>query len=350
MNFSSDFPHQIGPYTFSKYIGEGRNGSHALYTKSNNNSLFFFKILKKSIFENQSKLLQYKEKIYKLMEHNAPNLLKYEDFYEDDSKFYIVTKYCSKGNIGKLILSKGSMSEQVARSVFKQLFTSLNYLHHNLHIAHRDIKVENIVIDSDFTPYFTDFDYAALTDSKGYALNHQSKTDKDVCGTFLYNAPEILKSKDGNYNLFSADIWSLGVVLYTAIAGQLPWNATGKETIEQQIEKGEYPNLSTFSMELVDLLSILLQTDPKARATYDVIVSHPWFVKERKTPWYSSSAAIIHVCDTLIGSNHETFATTYPRHKESRNVQVQHKRIPLSKTRMGGRMDVARSQLIPTFY
>ena len=349
MSLAFDFPQQIGPYTFSKYLGEGRNGLHALYEKSNNKTLYFFKIINKSIFQNQSQLLQFKEKIYKLIENNPPNVLKYEDFYEDETKYFIVTKYCSKGNIGKLILSKGSISEPVARSVFKQLFTSLNYLHHNLHIAHRDIKVENIVLDSDFTPYFTDFDYAVLTDADGFPLNRQSKSEKDVCGTFLYNAPEILKSKDGNYNLFSADIWSLGVVLYTTIAGQLPWNATGKETIEQQIEKGEYLNLSTFSMELVDLLSILLQTDPKRRATYDAIITHPWFLRERKTSWYSTSASIIQVYDNVI-AHHETFATTYPKHKESLNVPVQHKRIPLSKVRNGGRMDIARSQMIPTFF
>ena len=282
-------PEKIGPYQYLKFLNNGRISKHALFQHTINGTIHFFKIFEKSSFTNQIKYLHFIEKIKVISSLECPGLITYDDYFEDSHKIYLVSRYCPKGNIGDMIVTKGRLSENVARSIFRSLVQVLRYLQQN-DIAHRDIKVENIVFDANWDVFLTDFDYATKTNDDGFKMSREDNDNDDICGTFLYNAPEIMKVSDEKYDLFKADVWSLGIILYTMVAGQFPYNVNEKMSIKEQIESGRVVMDSSFSPELSDLLSQILNIDPEKRLGVDKIIAHPWLSKRRRNLSYSKSS------------------------------------------------------------
>ena len=97
----------------------------------------------------------------------------------------------------------------------------------------------------------------------------------EQCGTPAYIAPEILK--DRGYDGFGVDIWSTGVVLYAMVYGTVPFRATDMSDLHKLIMKGKYTLKPDVSEEVRDLLSKMLEVDPKKRYTIPEILCHPWF-------------------------------------------------------------------------
>lgn len=103
------------------------------------------------------------------------------------------------------------MDENVAKALALPLFTALAHCHHN-NIAHRDIKLENVIIDSNLNPFLIDF---------GFACVGSEKIISQFCGTPAYMAPEIVRKKP--YYGPSADNWALGVLVYKLVTGFFPF-------------------------------------------------------------------------------------------------------------------------------
>jgi len=102
--------------------------------------------------------------------------------------------------------------EKDCQKIFSQLISGMDYCHKK-NICHRDIKLENIIIDSDLNVKLIDFGFATLTSS--------SRLLNFFCGTPSYMPPEIVEKVD--YNGILADIWSLGILLYTLLCGAFPF-------------------------------------------------------------------------------------------------------------------------------
>jgi serine/threonine protein kinase len=126
-------------------------------------------------------------------------------------------------------MHKKRLSEREARYIFKQIVTSIHYCHLN-HIVHRDIKVENILLDSNWRVKLADFGFSS-TFKQGELL--------DVwCGSPQYCAPELYKAQ--LYDGPKVDIWSLGVVLYVLVCGYLPFEAQQFTKLRSQVISGSY--------------------------------------------------------------------------------------------------------------
>ncbi|KAI1314602.1 hypothetical protein EDD11_001945 [Mortierella claussenii] len=153
-------------------------------------------------------------------------------------------------------------SESQARMIFKQIVECVEYLN-SRGICHRDIKDENIVIDNDFQVKLIDFGSAVIIPRP------QGKLFDRFYGTINYASPEILKGE--KYRAEAAEIWSLGILLYTILYGEVPFNDP------VQAISGPYitPRVRS-SSECLHLLNWMLAKSPERRATIDDVVSHPW--------------------------------------------------------------------------
>jgi calcium-dependent protein kinase len=130
-----------------------------------------------------------------------PHIVKILDIFDEDIYLFIIEEYCEGGDLTSFLMRNRVLNEDLTRSIIRQVLTTLNYLH-SKGITHRDVKLENILINKSLT---------------------------DVCGTPYYIAPEVLK---GNYNE-KCDIWSTGVIAYLLLCGKPPF--TGYEKNEFDI-------------------------------------------------------------------------------------------------------------------
>ncbi|KAK3832900.1 MAG: kinase-like domain-containing protein [Linnemannia elongata] len=155
-------------------------------------------------------------------------------------------------------------TEIQARVIFKQIVDCVHYLN-SRGICHRDIKDENIVIDNDFRVKLIDFGSAVIIPKP------QGKVFDRFYGTINYASPEILKGE--KYRAESAEIWSLGILLYTILYGEVPFNDP------VQAISGSYiaPRVKS-SDECLHLLNWMLAKKPEQRATIEEIAKHPWIV------------------------------------------------------------------------
>lgn len=121
---------------------------------------------------------------------------------------------CAGGDLLNYVRRRRRLKEDVAKSIFKQIIEGLDYCH-SKSILHRDIKLDNILLDSEGEVKICDFGVSKIV-KPGEIMNEQ-------CGTPAYIAPEILRDK--GYQGFAADIWSVGVVLYAMLYGTVPFKA-----------------------------------------------------------------------------------------------------------------------------
>jgi calcium-dependent protein kinase len=158
-----------------------------------------------------------------------------------------------------------------------QIGKAIKYLH-GFGIVHRDLKLENVMM-SDSTeksmPKLVDFGLAKIIGP--------SETATEPFGTLGYVAPEVLKKQPYT---FSCDVWSFGCIIYAMLSGSLPFDhESQKETIRMTLEDKlvfDLPCWDTLSDTCKDLITKLLQKNPKNRISLDEAMSHKWFAEQNK--------------------------------------------------------------------
>lgn len=144
-------------------------------------------------------------------------------------------------------------------------------------MVYSDIKPENILLESDdpnnLNVKITDFGFACFFDPKQGGL-------KEVLGSPLYMAPEIIKEQPYNHKV---DIWSIGVITYILLSGRPPFKGRSKQEIFRSILHGElsfdHPIWDKISPEAKDFISKALDKDASKRADTKVLLDHPWLYK-----------------------------------------------------------------------
>jgi len=138
-------------------------------------------------------------------------------------------------------------------------------------IIHRDIKLENILLDENNKAIVGDWGFAGYWSSE--------KKIKCNWGSIFYAAPEVLLGRE--YTGPEIDIWSLGVVLYAMITGRLPFAGNNNAEVAQNIIMGNYKVPSSCSNNLSDLIYSMLQVDQNIRFNITQIKAHPWVSGEK---------------------------------------------------------------------
>lgn len=170
------------------------------------------------------------------------------------------------------------ISEEKWRAIFKQIVTAIKYLHKTLHVIHRDLKAENILFGDDGNIRLVDFGLSRqiINDSNNNDDGDDNILNMTACGTPTYMAPEVLLKNEYS---FSADIWSIGILLYLTITGEFPFAESSIPLLISKIcnEELAFPDDVDISDELKDLIQCLLRKNPAERIDIDSILQHPWF-------------------------------------------------------------------------
>lgn len=190
-----------------------------------------------------------------------------EEFEVHHSRF-IVSEFASKGNLLQWAQRLKSLSEEVLRPLFQNILLGVKQVH-ALGVVHRDLKPENILIDKHERAKIADFGLAQHT-----GLNRRLS---DLCGSPAYQAPETFAHQE--YDGFEADVWSLGVVFYQTVYGEVPFVADKVEDMPEKLRKKKlaFPANPEASNKLKDLLNRMLQKEPERRVSLDQALNHVWF-------------------------------------------------------------------------
>uniref|UniRef100_A0A3B4AYX5 SNF-related serine/threonine-protein kinase n=1 Tax=Periophthalmus magnuspinnatus TaxID=409849 RepID=A0A3B4AYX5_9GOBI len=201
----------------------------------------------------------------KLVQH--PNVVRLYEVIDTATKLYLILELGDGGDMYDCIMKhEGGLSEEVAKCYFAQIVHAISYCH-QLHVVHRDLKPENVV-------FFEKQGIVKLTDF-GFSNRFQpGKTLNTSCGSLAYSAPEILLGDE--YDAPAVDIWSLGVILFMLVCGQPPFQEANDSETLTMIMDCKYNVPVHISAACRDLISHMLQRDPKKRATLAQIETHDW--------------------------------------------------------------------------
>ena len=194
---------------------------------------------------------------------------------ETDKYIGIILEYASGGELFDHILAHRYLRERDAAKLFSQLISGVWYIHQKK-IVHRDLKLENLLLDRHRNVIITDFGFANRFEHRSDDLMQTS------CGSPCYAAPELVIS-EGLYVGSAVDIWSCGVILYAMLAGYLPFdddpanpdgdniNLLYKYIVNTPLSFPDY-----ISAEARDLLGMMLVPDPTRRSSLEGVMRHPW--------------------------------------------------------------------------
>ncbi|KAL4424840.1 hypothetical protein ABPG77_011090 [Micractinium sp. CCAP 211/92] len=196
---------------------------------------------------------------------NHVAVVKLFEYVETRDCVYIMMEAAKRGSLLDYVRDRKKLPESEAVIIFQQLLHALQFCHRK-DVVHRDIKLENILIDSAGHMKLIDFGLC------GYFV--AGKRLRCHCGSPSYAAPEIVARKD--YLGPPVDVWSLGVVLFAMLAGYLPFHAKEKKQLSEKILAGVYKPAAWMSSSAQDLISRMLTLDPEQRITLEAVWAHPW--------------------------------------------------------------------------
>ena len=282
-------------YKFISNISSGSFGKVIKAIKLSTNEEVAIKIIKKNTYNSS---LKEEIKILKNCEHK--NILKFIDYIETNSKFFIIMELLKGGTLKNFILNNKNLSEEKISIIIKQILSAVNYLH-NKNICHRDIKPENIM--------FKDNSYSELKliDFGLSIKNFYDLGEKDYCGTFRYMAPEILENKIYNKKI---DLFSVGIILYELISnGVHPFinennnvfdsenNNKKKINIKKYVDDIKNFNVNKIngkiSKNFEDFLHRLLEYEPFYRLNAHEALIHPFITRKNEDFKYNNYFEIL---------------------------------------------------------
>ena len=196
------------------------------------------------------------------------NVVQLYDVIETNDHFCLVMEYAAGGELFDYVKRKAPLTESSAKSIFVPILKVVAFLHMN-HIVHRDIKLENILLDDKGRLLLSDFGFARVYQESDGLLS-------SICGTAHYEPPEVLRGE--KYNPYKTDSWALGVCLYVLIFNEFPFQMRSLTDTLQNIIKCDlkFPVGKTASPEVLDLLKKLLNKDADERLTAIDALAHEW--------------------------------------------------------------------------
>ncbi|KAF6764483.1 other/PLK protein kinase [Ephemerocybe angulata] len=209
-------------------------------------------VTKSALKTKKAKTKLYAEiKIHRSLSH--PNIVTFQDCFEDDANVYITLDLCPSGSLMDLLRRRRRFTEPETRFFLLQLIGACHYLHTH-QVIHRDLKLGNLFLDGKMNVQVGDFGLAALIERGG-------REEED--------------------DFFEVDVWSVGVILYTLVVGRPPFQTKEVKEIYKRIRDNEYefPPERHISSAVKHLIQEILTPNPAERPTLHEIVDHPFFVQ-----------------------------------------------------------------------
>ncbi|GJQ75059.1 hypothetical protein Trydic_g9674 [Trypoxylus dichotomus] len=210
---------------------------------------------------------------------NHPHIIQVQNIFQRRQKFYVFMRYAENGDLLDFVIKKGALSEPQARVWFRQIALAVHYLH-EMGVAHRDLKCENIFITAHYNIRLADFGFAR------YAIDDHGKTitSDTFCGSISYAAPEIIRGL--TYYPKHADVWSLGVILYVILNRAMPFDDANVKVLydQQMCRKWRFrPKVvNTLSKECKTLVGRLLEPNISSRWDIVKVVNSDWIAMDER--------------------------------------------------------------------
>lgn len=268
----------VGNYTLGKLIGKGSFGkvylaNHKLSngSKVRNSILSVWtlpvadckQVVLKSAKKDDANLAR---EIHHHRQFTHPHIARLYEVIVTEELVWLVLEYCPGDELYNYLLEKGPLEPAKVQRIFTQLVGAVSYVH-NKSCVHRDLKLENILLDKHGDVKLVDF---------GFTREYEGKSNylQTWCGTVCYSAPEMLKGE--KYAGEKVDVWSLGIILYALLVGELPFDDDDEMVTKAKILKEEPKYPDHFPAQAKDLCQLLLSKRPILRPTLADILQHPW--------------------------------------------------------------------------
>lgn len=257
-------------------LGKGSFGIVELVKHGPSGETFALKRVKKNILKkkkHQAHILSEKKMLMKL---SSPFIISLYATYRDEEYLYFLLECCLGGELYTVLRSSNVFENGYARFYTAGVIIAFNYMH-SLNVVYRDLKPENVLLDSMGYPKVADFGFATELDENGRTFT--------CCGTPAYLSPEIISGKAYGCGV---DWWCIGVFIFELLAGYPPFRNNkdqgGNDMMKlcERILAGQYTPPAHFTEEAVDIVDSFLQQKPHRRlgvikGGIDKIKAHAWF-------------------------------------------------------------------------
>lgn len=258
-------PRTIGPYNILKLLGRGGFSKVVLAQHTTTGRTVAIKVVAKSrIASSETERRVFTTELDILRKADHPLIISLFDYIEDDLNHYLVLEFVEKGSLLQFLNDNSRLLPLQVSELLGQLVCAFDYLHNELHVAHRDVKVENILFDRNMNVRVIDFGLSKADVGENSLLVTR-------CGSCAYASPEVLV---GQPYTQKADIWSLGIVIYTALVGHVPFLGESEQTTIEQIVKAQLKFPPFVDPEWANLISQMLRKDPDERITIAELKEH----------------------------------------------------------------------------
>ena len=262
-------------YKIISKLGKGSFGSVFKVQNIKTNEIRALKVIKKTSIIYQDDDHKFLKEIEILIKLEHPNIIKIYEYYTDDINFYLITDYISNGELYNYVYKAKSFNERQTQYIMKQVLCAVNYLHLN-NIAHRDIKLENILVEQEITSNDEQLLNVKLIDfgTSNYVKTENTNYFTVKVGSPFYMAPEVLNKKYNN----KCDIWSCGVIMFMLLRGHPPFKGENQEELFKSIQNDiiNYNEMTELSEPAKELMSKMLERNVDLRYSADECLKHKW--------------------------------------------------------------------------
>ncbi|VVT49923.1 uncharacterized protein SAPINGB_P002511 [Magnusiomyces paraingens] len=260
-------PTNVGNYTIIRQLGEGSFGKIYLAV----HRLTHTRVVLKCAAKTDPQLVR-EIHHHRLLRH--PHIAQFYEYIVTESAVWLVIEYCPRNDLYGYLVKRRRLPEDETRRLFAQICGAVAYTH-SRHCAHRDLKLENILLDKHANAKLSDFGFTRELPTPHALL-------ETVCGTTCYMAPEVLARK--RYSGEAVDVWALGVICYTLLYGEMPFeeDSDADTRLKVMTEEPAYPadGEAIVCPEVLKLLQSMLSKDPRKRPAVVEILRSAWMGAE----------------------------------------------------------------------
>ncbi|XP_052371033.1 hormonally up-regulated neu tumor-associated kinase homolog A-like isoform X2 [Oncorhynchus keta] len=262
---------RVGNYLIGRKLGEGsfakvREGLHAMTGEKVAVKVIDKRKAKKDSYVTKN--LRREGQIQQMIRH--PNITQLLDILETENSYYLVMELCPGGNLMNRIYEKKKLDERETQKYVRQLVMAVEHLH-RAGVVHRDLKIENLLLDEQEHIKLIDFGLSNCAGILGYSDPFSTQ-----CGSPAYAAPELLSRKKYGPKV---DVWSIGVNMYAMLTGSLPFTVEPfslRALHQKMVDKDMNPLPPSLSTAAICLMKKLLEPDPAKRPNIHQVMSDSW--------------------------------------------------------------------------